>query len=89
MGLARGFCTEYRLLLASVFKRSGGVGLMGRESRSGGRGGNGERGGGEVEKAVRELSDVLVMLVTTCGWLEEDENRSGPRRAGPMVGLFS
>jgi len=39
---------------------------------------------------VQELADVLMMLVTMCGWLEEDETRgNAPKRAGPMVGLFS
>lgn len=80
---ARGFCTEYWALIASVFKRSGGVGLMGRETvRSVGD-------GGDVDARVDELADVLMLLVTTCGWLEAEESRGagGSRRGG--IGMFS
>lgn len=59
MKSARQFCDEYRPLLASVFKRSGGVGLMGSEMRGG------------MDSNVRELADVLMLLITTCGWMEE------------------
>lgn len=83
LGEARGFCSEYRSLIASVIKRSGGVGLMGRETiRSG-------EDAGSVDARVEELADVLMLLVTTCGWLEAEEGRSvgGLRRGG--VGMFS
>lgn len=77
---ARGFCSEYRGLICAVFKRSAGVGLMGRESV---REGN-EKGEGRL----RELAETLMVLVSVCGWVESEEGESRGARKG-RTGLFS